>query len=48
MIALMRWIATSALANAMNGPEWAFPLVESIHFLGFAFFDRQTAPGASR
>lgn len=37
MIPLMQWIETSAIANAMNGPEWAFPAVESIHFLGFAF-----------
>ena len=21
----------------MNGPEWAFPVVESLHFVGFAF-----------
>jgi hypothetical protein len=21
----------------MNGPEWAFPVVESLHFIGFAF-----------
>ena len=21
----------------MNGPEWAFPLVQSLHFIGFAF-----------
>jgi hypothetical protein len=21
----------------MNGPEWAFPVVESSHFIGFAF-----------
>src|ERR1043166_6454101 len=30
------WLATSPLANAMNGPEWAFPVVESLHFMGFA------------
>src|SRR5215831_15340813 len=30
------WLSTSPWANAMNGPEWAFPLVESLHFLGFA------------
>ena len=32
----LEWLNTSALANAMNGPEWAFPLVETFHFLGFA------------
>ena len=32
----LEWLSTSALANAMNGPEWAFPAVESLHFIGFA------------
>ena len=31
------WLSTSPWANAMNGPEWAFPVVESLHFIGFAF-----------
>jgi hypothetical protein len=31
------WLTTSPWANAMNGPEWAFPLVQSLHFIGFAF-----------
>ena len=31
------WLTTSPWANAMNGPEWAFPVVESLHFMGFAF-----------
>ena len=30
------WLSTSPWANAMNGPEWAFPVVESLHFIGFA------------
>ena len=30
------WLTTSPWANAMNGPEWAFPVVESLHFIGFA------------
>jgi hypothetical protein len=30
------WLSTSPWANAMNGPEWAFPLVQSLHFIGFA------------
>jgi hypothetical protein len=30
------WLTTSPWANAMNGPEWAFPVVQSIHFMGFA------------
>jgi uncharacterized membrane protein len=32
----MEWLNGSAAANAMNGPEWAFPVVESLHFAGFA------------
>ena len=32
----LEWLSTSPLANAMNGPEWAFPVVESFHFIGFA------------
>jgi hypothetical protein len=31
------WLSTSPWANAMNGPEWVFPVVESLHFIGFAF-----------
>ena len=31
------WLTTSPWANAMNGPEWAFPVVQSVHFIGFAF-----------
>jgi hypothetical protein len=30
------WLAASPWANFMNGPEWAFPVVESLHFMGFA------------
>jgi hypothetical protein len=30
------WLTNSPWANAMNGPEWAFPVVESLHFMGFA------------
>jgi len=33
----LEWLAASPVANAMNGPEWAFPVVESLHFIGFAF-----------
>jgi hypothetical protein len=33
----LEWLAGSPIASAMNGPEWAFPVVESFHFLGFAF-----------
>lgn len=32
----LEWLNTSALANGMNGPEWAFPVVETFHFIGFA------------
>jgi hypothetical protein len=33
---VFEWLATSPWANAMNGPEWAFPVVQSLHFMGFA------------
>src|SRR5437667_6732545 len=32
----LEWLNNSPIANAMNGPEWAFPVVQSIHFIGFA------------
>ena len=35
-VSFFEWLSTSPWANAMNGPEWAFPLVQSIHFMGFA------------
>jgi hypothetical protein len=35
-LSFFEWLTTSPFANAMNGPEWAFPLVESLHFMGFA------------
>ena len=37
VLKFMEWLGESAAANAMNGPEWAFPVVESLHFIGFAF-----------
>jgi hypothetical protein len=30
------WLTNSALANALNNYEWAFPIVQSFHFIGFA------------
>jgi hypothetical protein len=30
------WLGNSALAHAMNGPEWAFPVVQCFHFFGLA------------
>lgn len=30
------WLTTTPWAKAMNGPEWVFPVVESLHFLGLA------------
>ena len=33
---IFEWLSTSPWANAMNGPEWAFPVVQSLHFMGFA------------
>lgn len=34
--AFFEWLASSPWANFMNGPEWAFPAVESVHIMGFA------------
>ena len=31
-----KWLTASALASAMNNNEWAFPIVQSLHFMGFA------------
>jgi hypothetical protein len=31
-----KWLTTTPWAKAMNGPEWAFPVVESLHFIGLA------------
>jgi hypothetical protein len=31
-----QWLVETPWAHAMNGPEWAFPVVESLHFIGFA------------
>ena len=36
VLPFLNWLGSSALASAMNGPEWAFPVVESFHFIGFA------------
>ena len=30
------WLTRTPWAKAMNGPEWTFPVVESLHFIGFA------------
>jgi hypothetical protein len=30
------WLAAGPWAAFMNGPEWAFPTVESLHLAGFA------------
>ena len=35
-VSFFEWLTTSPWANAMNGPEWAFPVVQSVHFMGFA------------
>src|SRR6516162_8407071 len=34
--AFFEWLMTTPWAEAMNGPEWAFPVVESLHFIGLA------------
>jgi CDP-diglyceride synthetase len=30
------WLTKTPWAKALNGPEWAFPAVESLHFIGMA------------
>jgi hypothetical protein len=35
-VSFFEWLTTSPWAKAMNGPEWAFPVVQSLHFMGFA------------
>lgn len=30
------WLTDSALANTLNRYEWAFPIIQSLHFIGFA------------
>lgn len=35
-MSIFEWLTTSPWARAMNGPEWAFPVVQSLHFIGFA------------
>ncbi|MGD0301841.1 MAG: hypothetical protein ABSE86_32595 [Bryobacteraceae bacterium] len=37
VLRFMQWLESSPAASAMNGPEWAFPVVESLHLIGFAF-----------
>jgi hypothetical protein len=36
LTSFFQWLTTSPWAKAMNGPEWAFPVVQSFHFIGFA------------
>ena len=36
VLPFLDWLGTSALAKAMNGPEWAFPVIQCFHFFGFA------------
>ena len=35
-LTFFEWLTNSPWANFMNGPEWAFPIVESLHFIGLA------------
>lgn len=36
VLPFLDWLGASALAKAMNGAEWVFPVVQSFHFIGFA------------
>src|SRR5215471_2087862 len=35
-IEFFRWLVNSPWSHAMNSAEWVFPLVQSLHFIGFA------------
>ena len=32
-----QWLTTTPWAKAVNAFEWVFPVVQSVHFIGFAF-----------
>ena len=34
--AFFRWLVNSPWSHAMNSYEWVFPIVQSMHFIGFA------------
>jgi hypothetical protein len=36
VLPFLDWLGKSVVAKVINGPEWAFPVVQSFHFLGFA------------
>lgn len=33
----LQWLTTSPWTNFLNSAEWVFPVVQSLHFIGFAF-----------
>ena len=35
-LSFFQWLTTSPWAKVMNNAEWAFPVVQSLHFIGFA------------
>jgi hypothetical protein len=37
LLPFLDWLGNSVVAKVINGPEWAFPVVQSFHFVGFAF-----------
>jgi hypothetical protein len=36
MLDFFRWLVNSPWSHAINSYEWVFPLVQSLHFIGFA------------
>jgi len=36
MLEVFRWLVNSPWSHAVNSYEWVFPLVQSLHFIGFA------------
>lgn len=42
------WLQESPWAHMMNGEEWMFPVVQSLHFIGFSFLIGTIAIGDFR
>ena len=36
MLEFFRWLVNSPWSHAINSYEWVFPVVQSLHFIGFA------------
>ena len=36
LLNFLRWLVNSPFSHVMNSAEWVFPIVQSLHFVGFA------------